>query len=586
MELLAYFNVSGNLSEPLMIMEDDKTKTMLKRSKNKTNKVRVTTAESQLEFEMQKGSLGQDLFDQVVRTIGLREVWYFGIQYIDKDGNPTFLRLDKKISSNDFAPGSEYDFKFMVKFYPENVEEELIQTCTITHFYLQVKSDIMSGKIYCPTDTAVLLASYACVAKYGPYDPQSCPKSLPIDRLITGKEQYDQTDEQWYERIIAYYKDHHDMSREDAMVQYLQIAQDLEMYGVETFNIKNKKGTSLVLGVDALGLSIYEPGNLLDPKIGFPWSEIRNLSFHDKKFIIKPADKSAKEFFFLVEKSKINKRILALCTGNHELYMRRRKSDSIEVQQMKIQAKEERELKEAERQRLKEERLQRMENEQKLRELRAQMVEKESDLADMKNKASAYESKIAELEMLLQQERHARESLQKSQDKLAEMNRKLKEETAASAEERNRLMAQRDEVQREVEAQKVAMAKKEAEKAQAEAELRRMREKHDAKHKSQVNGSGDAASQDDESEAKELEVIPNVRRTEESRVTAVSKNETLQTKLANLKMELSSTRDQSKMRDIDRRHEYNVREGNDKYKTLRNIRKGNTMCRVEQFESM
>lgn len=86
--------------------------------------------------------------------------------------------------------------------------------------------------------------------------------------------------------------------------------------------------------------------------------------------------------------------------------------------------------------------------------------------------------------------------------------------------------------------------------------------------------------------AKELEVIPNVKRVEESRVTMVSKNESLQTKLANLKLELSSARDPSKMRDIDRRHEYNVREGNDKYKTLRNIRKGNTMCRVEQFESM
>lgn len=79
------------------------------------------------------------------------------------------------------------------------------------------------------------------------------------------------------------------------------------------------------------------------------------------------------------------------------------------------------------RQRLKEERLQRMENEQKLQELRAQMLQRESDLADMKLKASAYESKIAELESLLNQERHARESLQKSQDKLAEMNRKLKE---------------------------------------------------------------------------------------------------------------------------------------------------------------
>lgn len=119
----------------------------MKKSK-KTVKVKVTTVESQLEFEIQKNALGQDLFNQVVSTIGLREVWYFGIQYIDKDNNPAFLRLDKKISSNEFAPDHEYDFRFMVKFYPENVEEELIQTCTITLFYLQVRYN--SGIIFKP----------------------------------------------------------------------------------------------------------------------------------------------------------------------------------------------------------------------------------------------------------------------------------------------------------------------------------------------------------------------------------------------------------------------------------------------------
>lgn len=46
--------------------------------------------------------------------------------------------------------------------------------------------------------------------------------------------------------------------REDAMVEYLKIAQDLEMYGVNYFNIKNKKGSELWLGVDALGLNIYD----------------------------------------------------------------------------------------------------------------------------------------------------------------------------------------------------------------------------------------------------------------------------------------------------------------------------------------
>lgn len=47
-------------------------------------------------------------------------------------------------------------------------------------------------------------------------------------------------------------------AREDSMMEYLKIAQDLEMYGVNYFEIKNKKGTQLWLGVDALGLNIYE----------------------------------------------------------------------------------------------------------------------------------------------------------------------------------------------------------------------------------------------------------------------------------------------------------------------------------------
>lgn len=51
---------------------------------------------------------------------------------------------------------------------------------------------------------------------------------------------------------------HMQCTREDAMVEYLKIAQDLEMYGVNYFSIKNKKGSELWLGVDALGLNIYE----------------------------------------------------------------------------------------------------------------------------------------------------------------------------------------------------------------------------------------------------------------------------------------------------------------------------------------
>lgn len=62
---------------------------------------------------------------------------------------------------------------------------------------------------------------------------------------------------------------------------------------MQYFEIRNKKGTELYLGVDALGLNIYEKSDRLSPKVGFPWSEIRNISFNDKKFVIKPIDKKA-----------------------------------------------------------------------------------------------------------------------------------------------------------------------------------------------------------------------------------------------------------------------------------------------------
>merc|ERR550534_3564101 len=124
------------------------------------------------------------------------------------------------------------------------------------------------------------------------------------------------------------------------MMEYLKVAQDLEMYGVNYFEIKNKKGTQLWLGVDALGLNIYNKDDKLTPKIGFPWSEIRNISFNDRDFV------------FFAPRLRINKRILALCMGNHELYMRRRKPDTIEVQQMKAQASEERRSKMKEREKL------------------------------------------------------------------------------------------------------------------------------------------------------------------------------------------------------------------------------------------
>ena len=157
-----------------------------------------------------------------------------------------------------------------------------------------MKNAILSDEIYCPPETSVLLASYAVQAKYGDFQKDlHLPGFLANDRLLPERvmQQHKLSREDWEERITNWYGEHRGMLREDAMMEYLKIAQDLEMYGVNYFEIKNKKGTELWLGVDALGLNIYEKDDRLTPKIGFPWSEIRNISFNDRKFVIKVSNK-------------------------------------------------------------------------------------------------------------------------------------------------------------------------------------------------------------------------------------------------------------------------------------------------------
>ena len=66
----------------------------------------------------------------MVKTIGLREIWFFGLQYVDSKGYTTWLKLNKKVMSQDVKKETPLQFKFRAKFYPEDVSEELIQEVT------------------------------------------------------------------------------------------------------------------------------------------------------------------------------------------------------------------------------------------------------------------------------------------------------------------------------------------------------------------------------------------------------------------------------------------------------------------------
>ncbi|XP_075893706.1 ezrin b [Nelusetta ayraudi] len=576
--------------------------------------VRVTTVDAELEFAIQSSTTGKQLFDQVVKTIGLREIWYFGLQFTDRKGYFSWLKLEKKVLSQDLKKENPLQFKFRAKFYPEDVSEELIQDVTQKLFFLQMKECVLGDEVYCPPETAVLLASYAVHAKFGDYNKDVHKRGyLLSERLLPQRvcEQHKLSREQWEERIQVWHEEHSGTLKEDAMLEYLKIAQDLEMYGVDYSDIKNKKGSDLCLGVDALGLNVYEKDDKLTPKIGFPWSEIRNISFNDKKFVIKPIDKKAPDFVFYAPRLRINKRVLDLCMGNHELYMSRRKPDTIEVQQMKAQAREEKEIKCRERQKLEEERKKREEIEREKEEaerekmaLRMTLLKLEDQYKKAEQEKRDKQEMIVELEegrkraeqqaAHLEEERQAALLAQEQLARYADENHKNREQMAAELVEQNaRIMSLEEEKKRKEE--EVTNLQLQAQEFQQDLEKTR-EELYSVKTSPSPPPPPPAYDyMDDNSDSEEnnsthstdlnMDGIDDHRK-EEERVTEVEKNERLNQHLKELTSELAHVRDQSKITKYDCLHSENVKQGRDKYKTLKQIRCGNTKQRIDEFECL
>ncbi|XP_076180070.1 ezrin/radixin/moesin family protein merlin isoform X2 [Ptiloglossa arizonensis] len=634
---------------------------MRRKKSGKSFPVKVCTLDAELEFSLEWRSTGRDLFDLVCRTIGLRETWYFGLQYEDAKGFISWLKLDKKVQDQCISQQPTTPFMFLAKFYPEDVAEELVQEVTQHLFFLQVKQAILSMDIYCPPEASVLLASYAVQAKYGDYDEVSCrPGMLASEALLPQRviDQYQMTSEMWEDRIKIWYADHRGMSRDEAEMEYLKIAQDLDMYGVNYFPISNKKETDLWLGVTALGLNIYEKENKLAPKTTFTWSEIRHISFDDKKFVIKPVEKTSPNFVFFSQKVRMNKlvkkqsdvgswvkglialgldehsndkaahilfvKILDLCIGNHDLFMRRRKPDSMEVQQMKAQAKEEKSRRQIERNKLAREKQLReaAEREKAAMEQRLLQYQEEIRLANEALRRSeetadllAEKSRVAEEEaMLLSQKASEAEqeitrirlNNMKTEEEKVHLERKTREAellTERLVQESERRAAEAEKLKDEL--LRARIAEKEAKEKLLEF-LSRNAYTATITPVPNLFPSTQVLPSDLQADLQTLQLDTEPLPTdltsydliadgdvdqlsleiEKERVDYWEKSKHLQEQLRELRTEIEVMKVGEKQCELDQLHEEQVRLGENKYSTLKKVKSGSTKARVAFFEEL
>ncbi|NXP73034.1 MOES protein, partial [Ramphastos sulfuratus] len=318
------------------------------------------------------------------------------------------------------------------------------------------------------------------------------------------------------------------------------------------------------------------------------------------------------DFVFYASRLRINKRILALCMGNHELYMRRRKPDTIEVQQMKAQAREEkhqkqmerlvgallenekkkRELAEKEKEKIEREKEELME---RLKQIEEQTKKAQQELEEQTRRAMELEQERKraqeEAEKLAKERREAEEA-KEALLKASHDQQKTQEQLAAEmAELTARIMQlelarQKKESEAQEWQQKAQMVQEDLEKTKEELKTA-MSTPHVTEPMHSENEHDDEQDENAAEASAELRSEATIKdRSEEQRTTEAEKNERVQKHLKALSSELANARDETKKTANDMIHAENMRLGRDKYKTLRQIRQGNTKQRIDEFESM
>uniref|UniRef100_A0A672JHF7 FERM, ARHGEF and pleckstrin domain-containing protein 2 n=1 Tax=Salarias fasciatus TaxID=181472 RepID=A0A672JHF7_SALFA len=167
-------------------------------------------------------------------------------------------------------------FRLSVKFFPPD-PGQLQEEYTRYLFSLQIKRDLMEGRLVCSENTGALLASHLVQSEIGDYDDAADRDYLRTNKLLPYQEKVQ-------ERIMELHRRHLGQTPAESDFQILEIARKLELYGVRFHPAADREGTKINLAVAHMGLQVFQANTKINT---FNWSKIRKLSFKRKRFLIK-----------------------------------------------------------------------------------------------------------------------------------------------------------------------------------------------------------------------------------------------------------------------------------------------------------
>ncbi|XP_073535193.1 band 4.1-like protein 3 isoform X21 [Phyllobates terribilis] len=283
-----------------------------KRPKNMQAKVTLLDG-SEYTCEVEKRSKGQLLFDKVCEHLNLLEKDYFGLVYRDLENQKNWLDPAKEIKKQ--TRNGSWHFSFNVKFYPPD-PSQLSEDITRYYLCLQLRDDIVSGRLPCSFVTLALLGSYTVQSELGDYDPDEYGSDYVSEFRFAPNQTKELED-----KVVELHKSYRGMTPAEAEMHFLENAKKLSMYGVDLHHAKDSEGVEIMLGVCASGLLIYRDRLRINR---FAWPKVLKISYKRNNFYIKIRPGEFEQFEstigFKLPNHRAAKRLWKVCVEHHTFF--------------------------------------------------------------------------------------------------------------------------------------------------------------------------------------------------------------------------------------------------------------------------
>ncbi|KAK9526391.1 hypothetical protein VZT92_015092 [Zoarces viviparus] len=334
----------GSQREEEEKMTEEESKAPRAPHRPKTMQIRVTLLDDTLyECELDKHAKGQELFMKVCDHLNLLEKDYYGLVIFEMATMKTWMDLTKEIRRQ--VQGTNYNFTFNVKFYPPD-PAQLSEDITRYYLCLQLRKDILQGRLPCSFVTLSLLGSYALQSELGEYDPEVHGNEYTKDMKMAQGQTKELED-----KMKELHHTYRSMSPAQADLMFLENAKKLSMYGVDLHQAKvstgctapvfmdlaegvkpnslgvnlpcckDLDGVDIMLGVCSSGLMVYKDKLRINR---FPWPKVLKVSYKRSSFFIKIRPSEVEHYEsaigFKLPNYKAAKKLWKVCVEHHTFF--------------------------------------------------------------------------------------------------------------------------------------------------------------------------------------------------------------------------------------------------------------------------